>query len=521
MRKKTLIKNTLILTSASLITRVLGFVYRIYLANTIGALGMGLYGLIVPIYVLCWSISCSGFTTTISKEVSSYTAKGDIYNARKVLKISSIMSTSLGTLVSFILYILAEFIAKKFYMDSDLILPIKVLTICVPFMALGSCIRGYFFGIQSTVVPAISQLLEQICRMGVVFLLASTFIPMGQSYAVTVCIIGIAVSEIISCLFVYICLKRIKYLKPIINFNKISGAQIATTILIMALPLTLNRVCGSFLSTVENMLIPLRLQAFGMTQTQAIESFGKITGMTIPIIYFPSALLTSISISLVPAISESISIGNKKAIDSLIRKSILFTVVIGCLAGSIFTCFSLEIGQIIFKQDLSNHLFIFGLMCPLLYMQMITGGILNGLSEQFFIFKNSLISSAIVISFIYFLMPTYGLNAFLIGLFVSAIVTNVLALNKISKKSNTNTKIHDIFYLPILSALGATLITKLIYKIFIRGFFTDGFALFAGLCIISILYLIFIVFTGAVKFKDLLKLLKGAKVNIPKNNMFI
>ncbi len=503
MRKKTLVKNTLILTLASVITRALGFVYRVYLANTIGALGMGLYGLITPIYVLCWALACSGFNTTISKEVSSYNAKGDTYNQRRVLKLSSLMSVTIGTISSLILYIFASFIAKRFYMDEELILPIKVLSFSVPFMALGSCIRGYFLGIQNTAIPALSQLLEQIVRMSVVFVFSSTFIPLGQSYAVTLCILGIVVSEIVSCFFVLICYKKIKIRNKNLNKSSITALQLGTSLFLMALPLTLNKVSGSLLGTIEHMLIPIKLQEFGLTQTTAIENFGKITGMTIPIIYFPSALLTSISISLVPAISESISIGDKKSIDSLIRKSIKFTVITGCFAGAIFSSFSKEIGILIFNQDLSKDLFIFGLMCPLLYMQMITGGILNGLSEQLFIFKNSLISSIIVIFFIYFFMPIFGLDAFLVGLFVSAIITNTLALSKISDKSNTNTKIIDIFYLPVLSAILAFLSTRLIYRNFIIYIFNNAILLIVGMTILSVLYFALILITGAVSISDL------------------
>ncbi len=503
MRKKTLVKNTLILTLASVITRGLGFIYRVYLANKIGALGMGLYGLIVPIYVLCWALACSGFNTTISKEVSSYGAKGDTYNQRRVLKLGSMMSVTIGTISSLILYIFASFIAKRFYMDDDLILPIKILSFSVPFMALGSCIRGYFLGMQNTSIPALSQLIEQIVRMSVVFAFASTFIPMGQSYAVSLCILGIVVSEIVSCFFVLICLKKIKHGKSSFNKSNITALQLGTSLFLMALPLTLNKVSGSLLGTIEHMLIPIKLQEFGLSQTTAIENFGKITGMTIPIIYFPSALLTSISISLVPAISESISIGDKKAIDSLIRKSIKFTVITGCFAGAIFSSFSREIGILIFNQDLSKDLFVFGLMCPLLYMQMITGGILNGLSEQLFIFKNSLISSVVVIFFIYFFMPVFGLNAFLIGLFISTIITNTLALNKISEKSNTNTKIIDIFYLPVLSAIFAFLVTRLIYKNFFIYIFQNAILLMSGIILLSILYCILIVFTGAISLSDL------------------
>lgn len=521
MQKRTLVKNTLILTSAGLITKALGFVYRIYMANKIGALGMGLYGLIVPIYVLCWSISCSGFTTTISREVAMYSAKGDIKNQRKVLKIGTIMSVAIGIALSLILYIFASFIAKKFYNEPGLMLPIKVLSLAIPFMAGGSCIRGYFFGTQSSVVPAISQLLEQSTRMVVVFLFANVLVPLGQMYAVTLCILGIVVSEIVSFIFVYVCYKKTKSKTRYIKNSNISSRQIATTIILMALPLTLNRVSGSILSTLENILIPIKLQEFGLTNVEAIESFGKITGMAIPIIYFPSALLTSISISLVPAISESISVGNKNSIDYLIRKTILFTIIIGSLSASVFTCFSMELGMVIFKQDLSSYLFIFGLMCPLLYMQIIMGGILNGLSEQLFIFKNSLISSLTVIFFIYFFMPKIGMNAFLIGLFVSTVITSWLAIRKISQKSNTNTKIHDMFYLPILSAVGATLITKVIYKTFIHGLFGNVFSLFLGLITISVLYFIFIIFTGTIKFSEFMNILKGAKTFLPKNNIMI
>lgn len=528
MRKQTLIKNTLILTASGLITKVLGFVYRIYMANKIGALGMGLYGLVVPIYTLCWSISCSGFTTTISKEVSKYKAKGDLKNQRKVLKIGTIMSVSIATLLSIILYIFAQFIAKKFYDNEALILPLKILSISIPFMAGGSCIRGYFFGTQSTVVPATSQLLEQSVRMIVVFAFANILIPLGETYAVSLCILGIVVAEIVSFIFVYICYKKLKVKKSssISTHKNISDMKMASIIFFMALPLTLNRVSSSLLGTVENMLIPLKLQEFGLSKVSAIESFGKITGMAIPIIYFPSALLTSISISLVPAISESISISDKKSIDYLIRKTILFTLIVGCLSASIFTCFSLELGEVIFNQDISKYLFVFGLMCPLLYMHIIMGGILNGLSEQFFIFKNSLLSSIIVIAFIYFLMPKIGMDAFLIGLFVSVLITFTLALNKISKKSNTNTKIHDMFYLPILCAVSSSIASKVIYRTLIKENFTDSFGLIMGLAICSIIYFIFIVLTGTIKLSELINIfnsgLNGAKkININKNNMFI
>ena len=66
MRKKSIIKGAVILTSANLITRIMGFFYRIYMSDTIGSEGIGLYQLVMPIYLLSGSITSSGFSTTVS-----------------------------------------------------------------------------------------------------------------------------------------------------------------------------------------------------------------------------------------------------------------------------------------------------------------------------------------------------------------------------------------------------------------------------------------------------------------------
>lgn len=52
MSKNLIIKGALILTLANIITRILGFIYRIYMSNLIGAEGMGLYQLIMPVYII-------------------------------------------------------------------------------------------------------------------------------------------------------------------------------------------------------------------------------------------------------------------------------------------------------------------------------------------------------------------------------------------------------------------------------------------------------------------------------------
>ena len=52
MKRERFLKSTLILICSNLITSVFAFVFSIILSRKLGAEGMGLYGIIMPIYDL-------------------------------------------------------------------------------------------------------------------------------------------------------------------------------------------------------------------------------------------------------------------------------------------------------------------------------------------------------------------------------------------------------------------------------------------------------------------------------------
>ena len=63
--KNQLLKGTIILTGAGIITRVIGFVYRIFLAGTLGETNLGIYQLIFPVYSICFTLYASGIQTAV------------------------------------------------------------------------------------------------------------------------------------------------------------------------------------------------------------------------------------------------------------------------------------------------------------------------------------------------------------------------------------------------------------------------------------------------------------------------
>lgn len=507
MSKNKIVTSALILTFAGIITRILGFIYRIYMSNVIGAEGIGLYQLITPLYSLVWSISCSGFTTTISKLVAAERAKGEYGNMGRILKQCIVITGTIGIILSLCFFIFADIIALDFIKDERTILSLKILAFGIPFMAAGSCVRGYFFGLQESIIPAISQVFEQCTRMVVIFFLSSTLIPMGLSYAAAAAVIGIVIGEFSSFLYVIISYKRFKEKNVLTKKPSFSSSKSLSIILAMAIPLTLNRVTGSLLMTFENILIPQRLQLYGASAKDAMITYGQITGMAMPLIFFPTAILIALSISLVPAVSEDIAVKNYKKINYTVQKSLLFTSIIGIGSACLFIVFNNELGIIIYKQNIGQILLYLGIMCPFIYLQVVLSGLLNGLGQQMFIFRNSLISSVINLAFIYFLVPNYGVNAFMSGWFISLILVCILDLEKLKSSISLEIKLSKWFLLPTMSALGSGLVLNLLSKKYLMLHFGDILGLILSIVTLLGIYMFFVVLSGCISMKDISSIL--------------
>jgi len=511
IRKKSIVTGAFILAAANILTRLLGFVYRIYMSNAIGAEGMGLYQLVLPLYSLAWSIACSGFTTTVSKLVAQENAKREYGNMGRVLKQSLFITCAISAILTVLMYSFAGTIGETFFNDTRVVMPIRILALAIPVMAAGSCIRGYFLGLQETVVPAVSQVLEQCVRMIVIYSLAGLFIPRGLEYACAAAVLGIFCGELVSFLYILYSYRSFKTKHKLKNKPNLSPVQCLTLIFSMALPLTGNRISGSLLATLENVLIPQRLIMYGMTQKEAISAFGRITGMVMPLVMFPSALLHALSVSLVPAISEATAVSDNERITNTVSKSFLFTSIVGIGACAVFLTVPDELGKIIYNQDIGRILFIFGTMCPFLYLNITMSGILNGLGHQVFIFRTSLITSCINLFCIYFFVPKFGVTAFIAGWFAGMLYSVFTSLRKIGNGANINIKAGDWFVKPVLSAAAATLTVRFISRTLIFPAVGGIIGLLASLFMILLFYMGFIIILKCITADDLRSLYKKSR----------
>ena len=450
MGRRGVLAGTLVLFAANLATRGIGFLYRIYMSQAIGAEGMGLYQLFMPLYLLAWTITAAGFTTTVSRLTAQECARGEAGNSRRVLQIATLFSGGLGVLLGLSLYRGAGLLARLVFREERLIPSLRLLGLAFPCMAMGSCIRGYFHGLQEPEAPALSQVLEQTVRIAAVFLLIAHRPPESLAQACRYATAGIVAGEILSFLFVLVWYRRQKLQRTAATLSRREALQ---TVLAMALPLTANRMTGALLSTFENILIPQRLQLYTGAGESALGQYGQLTGMAMPLVQLPSALLLAVATALVPALSRALAVHNSRRIDAVLSRALLLSFGLAFGAAAVFWGLSSPLCRALYRQEsLGPLVFKMGFLCPFLYVQITLGGILNGLGLHTFLLKMSVGSSLITMGFIYGLMPLFGLDAFLAGWLCALVVTVGLSMRRLAREAFVRLDLLNWVLKPGLSA---------------------------------------------------------------------
>lgn len=508
MSHRNLIIGTCILAAANFLTKCMGFFYRVFMANTIGAEGMGLYQLILPLYSLMWSITSAGFTTTVSRLTAQENMRNASGNIGRIVKQSAVICLIISFAVSSCLFLSADVIAAEILQDTRTALSLRLLAFAVPFMSVGSCLRGFFMGLQQMTVPAFSQILEQTLRIGSIFLLAGLFVPMGLEYACFAAVCGIVLGELGAFCFTFFRYLHFKRRKKFVRKPTLSSVSTLRLILSAALPLAAVRITGSLLSTIENILIPGRLELYGQSGADALAAYGELTGMVLPLLTLPSALLMAVSVSLVPEISQACAGSQTTHIRRTVSVTMLFTAIIGIGAACVYAVFPREICYIVYgRSSLGDLLFPLAFLCPLLYAQTTLSGLLNGLGEQLFLFWSHMLSSLITIAFVWFGIPLYGLSAFCAGWFCSLLAVFLWSLRRLKQRTGVIFSIRECFCKPLLAGGAAALPVR--YGIQILE---PSRLLFCGsLVCMGILYLLFLFLLGCFSKENLQILLRHTK----------
>lgn len=509
MSKGNLLKGTAILTVAGLLTRIIGFFYRIYLSNNMDADKIGIYQLVFPIYGICFTIYASGIQTSISKLVAAELGKNNYKNIPKILRIGLVMSTTLALFLSILVYQYSNLIAANFLMEPSCASSIRTLAYVFPFCGITACINGYYYGLKKTGIPATTQLLEQIIRVVFVYILV-TYIGGGNIKVTTeLAVLGLVVGEIASNLYNIASMFISSSNKKVNQYAKLETTRpqrkrvLTKHLLQMALPLTANRLFISILHSVEAILIPSMLKKFGLTSGEALAIYGVLNGMTVPFIMFPSAITNSLSVLLLPTISEAHASNNRELIKKTTTIGIKYSVLIGILSTGIFLAFGNELGNTVFHNELAGTLLVtLAWLCPLLYITTTLSSIINGLGLAHLAFINSVVGLIIRIILILLLIPMYGMKGYLISLLISQLAITAFDGYVVIRHIKPIFNAVEIILIPSLIVALLSYILDKLYNYIPTNH--TGILLLLGFCaILSVLYLFILIITKSISLKEL------------------
>lgn len=459
MKKSAIIKGTLILTAAGLITRIIGFVYRIYLSNALGAEQLGIYQLIFPVYGICHTLYASGIQTAISKLVAETNSSRSTHSSsRRILLCGTILSFGLATICSLLLYFNADFVAAVFLKEVACAPSLRILSIVFPFCGITSCINGFSYGKSQSTLPAFTQVLEQLVRVGTVFFMAS--LSDNPVVSCELAIFGVVAGELASN-FISILILILQARKEtgfhgslhIRNLLSVTPGKTLRELTGLATPLTLNRLLLSLLHSFEAIMIPTLLRKSGLNQSDALSRYGILNGMALPFVYFASAITNALAVLLLPAISEQDSSNDRRRIALTTERSVSVTLLLGIFCNFLFLFFGKSLGLTVFhNEDAGGYIRILSCLCPFLYLTTTLSSILNGLGKTVTTFTTSLIGSVLRIALLYFLVPRSGVTGCFIALMLSQLVLCALELILVHYHTDFKLSIYRTIILPALSA---------------------------------------------------------------------
>jgi stage V sporulation protein B len=333
------LKGAMVLSIAGAISKLLGAIYRIPLARLLGGEGMGLYQMAYPIYTTILALATAGVPVAISVLVSRKETQGYNGDSRKIFKVSLCILFIFGLLLTFIVMNSAHFFAGSVLKDSRAYLPILAVAPAIFFAGMMSVFRGYFQGHQSMIPTAVSQVIEQLFRVGAVLILAFLLFPRGLEYAAAGATFGAVVGGIsgLIVLAVYYYRFQRNETKPgeTLLYSGTSSIDLAKEMVRLAVPVSFGAVVLPLVQILDAVIVPGRLIAIGYNTSHATALYGHLAGMAAVLISLPTIFTISIATSLVPAVSEALAKKENNLLTSRINYGFRAGMLISlpCAAG--------------------------------------------------------------------------------------------------------------------------------------------------------------------------------------------
>lgn len=507
MKKSKFIYASIILASINFVVRVIGFIYKIILSKLIGPEGIGLFSMVMPVLMIFLTITTAGIPIAISKLVSKENSLKNYNKVRKIYKTSIYLTLLISTFLSTILVLSSKYISFKLLDNEDVYYSVLFLAPALIIISLSSVIRGYYYGLKRVKTAGTAMIIEQITRIGFVLGFIYYIGSIDSKLGAFIAVCGISLGEIFGLL--WLVFNNKVYNRKIKNTysDKISVFNILTQISIIAVPITISRIINVSLQLSNAILIPQRLVVSGLSTNEALATYGRVVGMTMPFIFLPFIVTSALVINIIPNISEQLELKQYNLIKKDILIAIKITILISLPVSAVYLFFSKPIALFIYGDVIvGDFMRTIGVSTVFLALQNTLSGILQGLGKQVTATINFIIGMSFQIFCTYYLVgdPAFGINGFFLGFIVSSLI--ICSLNYRTLLNVINIKIDYINTLikPLVSTIIMSITIVFSYNYFNKINMPNHFS---TLIILSI---------GVLSYFSVLIIIKGIPLSLIK-----
>lgn len=403
MSKNTIVRGTMLLTAATFISKFLGMIYVVPFNALVGAYGGALYSFAYTPYNILISFSTVGVPLAVSKFVAKYNSIGDYKTGMRMYRLGFRFMMITGFIAFLLMYFSADFLASLMLSDAestkittkDIAATLKMISFALIIIPPMSITRGFFQGYQSMGPTAVSTVVEQVVRIGFIFVAGILVLYVFNGTIVTV--VGYAtfaafVGAAGSCLVLfYYWRKRRHYIYEGISNQTFESdltkrdlikelAMYAGPFILVGLATPMYQFVDQF--TLERGLVAIQQGHLFEIFYSAINTYGH------KIILIPVTLATGLSLAIIPSLTNAFTNKNNALIQEQIHQAlqIIFVLVIPACAGIIMLS-DLTYGSLFGfdRLDLTGPILAWYAPVALLFaMFTVSAAILQGIQQQSF-----------------------------------------------------------------------------------------------------------------------------------------
>lgn len=379
-RKQSFLEGAFVLTTATMVAKVLGALFKIPLANILGGVGMSYFSCAYDLFTPIYSVTVTGMGVAASRLVAEYAQRGKMAYVEGVFITCKKIFIWVGIGGMIVMFLIAPHFVK-FIDNSAAYLSVIAIVPAILFSCISAVYRGYYQGLSNMVPTAVSQVVESMARMffGILFsyginiwllqiyyrdgeIFGNTFTTEAQAqlfilrFGAAGAILGVSLSAMVGTIYI-----RRKfyssYKTKSCNLCRSDFIFLRKKIVRVAVPVAISTLVINLSTLIDLTSVMNCLKSAMVTDSSTILEmysgkipegvsedilpeylYGSYTGLASSLFNLVPAVTAAFGISALPVVSRKWVSGDRQQLEEIVNSILYVTMIVAVPAGlGIFT----------------------------------------------------------------------------------------------------------------------------------------------------------------------------------------